>query len=330
MSISLRHFWLPLFGLLTFSPASFSAEPTAPETQSKSEDKRSEEKQSEQDSASEEAPHTESLLEKRIKEEVATAELPFVITPHNVNYILPVTYNTSPNMEPFVDRIAGGDAEVDEMEAKFQISFKFPLMYNIFGDNGHLFFAYTNQSYWQLYNKEISSPFRETNHSPELFMVFNNDWKLGPLTNSLIAVGVMHQSNGQSGELSRSWNRIYGSMVFDNGPFATAAKVWWRIPEDEKETPTSARGDDNPDILDYMGYFELTSVYGIDEHRVSMMLRNNLQKKNRGAVELTWSYPVIGNLRVYAQYFNGYGESLIDYNAHTNRFGIGVAINDIL
>ncbi|MCE9677684.1 phospholipase A [Shewanella sp. AS1] len=272
----------------------------------------------------------DSLLDKRIKDETATAELPFVITPHNVNYLLPVTYNSSPNMAPFADRIANGDAEVDKMEAKFQFSFKLPLMYNIFGDNGHLFFAYTNQSYWQVYNEEASSPFRETNHSPELFMVFNNDWKLGPLTNSLISIGAVHQSNGQTADLSRSWNRIYGTMVFDNGPFAIASKVWWRIPEEKKETPTSAQGDDNPDITDYMGYFELTSVYGHNEHRFSMMLRNNLKKHNHGAVELTWSYPIMGNLRFYAQYFNGYGESLIDYNAHTNRIAIGISINDIL
>jgi phospholipase A1 len=47
-------------------------------------------------------------------------------------------------------------------------------------------------------------------------------------------------------------------------------------------------------------------------------------------VQLTWSYPILGNLRFYAQYFNGYGESLIDYNAHTERLGIGVALNDLL
>jgi phospholipase A1 len=38
----------------------------------------------------------------------------------------------------------------------------------------------------------------------------------------------------------------------------------------------------------------------------------------------------MGNLRFYTQFFNGYGESLIDYNHHNQRVGIGFSINDIL
>lgn len=272
----------------------------------------------------------DSLVEERVKDELATSEQPFVLTPHKVNYILPVTYQTRPNNIPFEEKYPDEDVDVDKMEAKFQISFKFPLWYNVFGDNGHLFFAYTNQSYWQLYNKEVSSPFRETNHEPEMFMLFNNDWEIAGLTNSFWGFGVVHQSNGQSDVLSRSWNRIYGTMVFDRGPFALGIKAWYRLPEDEKTDPSDTQGDDNPDIDKYLGNFEVTGVYGIDEHRFTVLWRNNLRQDNKGAIEATWSYPIIGNLRVYAQYFNGYGESLIDYNHHNQRIGIGVSINDIL
>ncbi|WP_350643737.1 phospholipase A, partial [Psychrobacter sp. HY3-MNA-CIBAN-0198] len=79
-------------------------------------------------------------------------------------------------------------------------------------------------------------------------------------------------------------------------------RVWWRLPEDEKENINVAKGDDNPDINRYMGNFELTGVYGLNEHRFTMLLRNNLRDTNRGAVELTWSYPIIGTLRIYTQY----------------------------
>lgn len=274
----------------------------------------------------------DSLIESRVKDESLTSELPFVLTPHKVNYLLFATYNNSPNIKPFLEEAqqAGIKPEIDNYEVKFQISFKFPLMHNVFGDNGSLFVAYTNQSYWQLYNKDISSPFRETNHEPEIFMVFNNDWEIAGMINSFWIVGAVHQSNGQTIGRSRSWNRIYGTMVFDGGPFALLGKVWWRIPEDEKKYQDDPRGDDNPDIEDYMGNFELSGVYGLDKHIFTMMLRNNLSSPNYGALELTWSYPIMGNLRLYTQYFNGYGESLIDYNAHTQRFGIGVSINDIL
>ncbi|MBB1317539.1 phospholipase A [Shewanella sp. SR43-4] len=272
----------------------------------------------------------DSLVDERVKGELATSEKPFVITPHKANYLLPVTYQTRTNSLPFEIKYPDEDFSIDNLEAKFQISFKFPIMYNVFGDNGHLFFAYTNQSYWQVYNEEASSPFRETNHEPEVFMLFNNDWKIAGFTNSFLGVGAVHQSNGQTNQLSRSWNRIYGSAIFDRGPFALGLRVWWRIPEDAKEDINSAKGDDNPDIGRYMGNFELTGVYGLDEHRFTMLLRNNLRDNNRGAVELTWSYPIIGTLRVYTQYFNGYGESLIDYNHHNQRIGIGIALNDLL
>lgn len=271
-----------------------------------------------------------SLIAHRVEDERNTAELPFVITPHKVNYILPVSYNSRPNMAPYTTVTDTQSHQLDHLEAKFQISFKLPLWRDIWHGNGQLFFAYTNQSWWQVYNQDISAPFRETVHEPELFVLFNNDWQWQGWTNAFWGLGIVHQSNGKSGQLSRSWNRIYGTMVFDRGPLAIAAKVWWRLPESAKRYPGDPRGDDNPDITDYTGNFEITSVYGIDKHRFSMQLRNNLQRDNRGMIELTWSYPILGNLRFYTQYFNGYAESLIDYNAHNQRIGIGLALNDLL
>ena len=273
---------------------------------------------------------SDSLVEKRINDERSTADLPFVLTPHKVNYIL-ATYNDSPNIEPFREEaeLRGHEPAIDNFEIKFQVSVKFPLMHNVFGDNGHLFLAYTNQSYWQANNSDASSPFRETNHEPEVFMLFNNDWQIAGLTNSLLGVGFVHQSNGSYFGRSRSWNRIYGIAVFDKGPFALKGKLWWRIPEDEKNLESDPQGDDNPDINEYMGNFEMTAAYAFDKQRYTMMVRNNLDKPNYGAVELTWSYPINGNLRLYTQYFYGYGESLIDYDARIQRIGIGFAINDI-
>jgi phospholipase A1 len=77
-----------------------------------------------------------------------------------------------------------------------------------------------------------------------------------------------------------------------------------------------------------MGYGELFGGYQLKGHVFSFMLRNNLRQNNRGAVELGWSYPIMTNLRLYAQYFNGYGESLVDYDHSVNRIGIGVMLND--
>jgi phospholipase A1 len=273
----------------------------------------------------------EELLKKRAKEESKVEDNPFVIMPHRANYLLPLTYSSDPNDAPFADDLTSGNKDLDNLEAKFQISVKMPLAENLFGDNGALFFAYTNQSWWQVYNQRSSAPFRETVHEPEFFLAFKNDWSLGGFENQYWAVGVNHQSNGQAGTLSRSWNRIYGNMIFDNGPLVFSAQAWWRIPESEKTSTDDATGDDNPDIGKYMGNFELQGLYGLGEHRFTAMVRNNLRiHDNKGALQLTYSYPIHKNLRLYMQYFNGYGESLIDYNAHIERLGIGIALNDLL
>ncbi len=263
----------------------------------------------------------ESALEIRMKDEDATWDNPFVITPHKPNYVLLAAYNSTPNGEPF----DATDDQLDNTEIKFQISFKFPVMQDLFGDNGDLYFAYTNQSYWQAYNSDISSPFRETNHEPEVFMLFDTDWHLGSLKSSKLALGAIHQSNGLAGEQSRSWNRLFANFIIeasDNLYFSV--RPWWRIPE-------SAKTDDNPDINDYLGYGEFRTFYKTGNHNLSMMLRNNLKTSgNKGGIQLDWSFPLYQRLRGYVQYYNGYGESLIDYNASVNRLGFGFMLTDWL
>jgi phospholipase A1 len=60
-------------------------------------------------------------------------------------------------------------------------------------------------------------------------------------------------------------------------------------------------------------------------------VRNNLNfDDNKGAFELDWTFPMPGKLKGFVQYFNGYGESLIDYNQYQERIGIGIKIADWL
>ncbi len=256
----------------------------------------------------------------RLAVEAKAEQTPWAITPHKPNYILPVAYNDRLNTEPF-EEVSDDARELQDTEVKFQISFKFPVVRNLFDDRANVYFAYTNQSWWQLYADDISSPFRDTNHEPEVFLRINNDWQLWGLRNSLIDLGFVHQSNGRAEPLSRSWNRLFANFVFEKDNLALGIKPWLIVGDT----------DDNPDIEDFLGYGEVRAAYLWRRNTFTTLLRNNLQTSdNRGAVELTWSRPLAGVLRFYAQYYYGYGESLVDYNARVNRIGIGLSVNDYL
>ncbi len=234
----------------------------------------------------------------------------FGLYPYYPNYFLPVIYDSV------------GKSDRKRAEAKFQISFMKPLLSNIFGLNETLFLGYTQKSFWQIYDK--SSPFRETNYEPEMFILF--PLKGDFLSMQAVRFSINHQSNGQKGELSRSWNRIYAEGIFQVKGAILYLKAWYRIPENEKSSPSDSSGDDNPDIEDYLGYGELRCSYPIGKHLINITFRNNLKSDhNRGSIEIDWSFPIkyFKNSFGYLQFFNGYGESLIDYNRNVNKIGIG-------
>lgn len=62
----------------------------------------------------------------------------------------------------------------------------------------------------------------------------------------------------------------------------------------------------------------------------SFTVRNNLRSDNRSAIELSWSFPVYRSIRASIRYFNGYGESLINYNRSSQSLGLGFLFTDWL
>ena len=265
-----------------------------------------------------------SALTRRLLLEKTQARNPFALMPHKPNYIIFANNMSKANEDPFQRDDPGRDYNFQPWETKFQISLKTPLVRGMFKNRADLFVAYTNRSFWQQFNKEGSEPFRDSNHEPEAWLSFGNDFELFGWKNSVNRLGVSHQSNGQSGELSRSWNRVYADFIIERGDWYLSFKPWLRIQE-------SSENDDNPDIEDYMGNFELGAIYKHDEHSFEAIVRNNLDfGENYGAIQLGWSFPLTDRLRGYVQYFNGYGESLIDYDAHTNSIGFGIQLSDWL
>ncbi len=263
--------------------------------------------------------------QKRLSQEREASERPFSILAHKPNYMLAAAYNFE-GWDPSLYQQASDDPTYtnDDVEAQFQISLKVPLVRNLFGNRMDIYAAYTNRSFWQMYNRDFSEPFRETNHEPEFWFQFRNTWSPFGFTNAANTLGFVHQSNGRAGVLSRSWNRAYATFIFEKDNFALSFKPWIWLSKDKAES-------DNPDITDFLGHGEFRATWERSEHVVSMMLRNQLESGfDKGAVELSWSIPVFNYkpLKGYIQYFYGYGESLIDYNRKVNRIGVGISMTD--
>lgn len=258
-------------------------------------------------------------LEERLANERNTYENPFVMTPHKPNYILLGNYNDN-----LPEDIYAQYGDLQDTEVKFQLSLKIPAWVSKSKKLG-LLFAYSQVSHWQAYNKKESSPFRETNYEPEVFLSWRPDYDLGAGWNLQLAqFGFVHQSNGRGGDLSRSWNRIKASVAFEKGNFGLAISPWYRIHEDREN-------DDNHDITDFLGHGKVQAAYKLGNHTFSLMSRNNLESGfSKGAVEGSWSFPITERVKGYVQFFTGYGSNLIEYNHYNTTAGVGIALTDWL
>jgi phospholipase A1 len=197
-----------------------------------------------------------------------------------------------------------------------------------------LWFGYTQQSTWQVFNEELSRPFRTTDHEPEFIYSYPTDYKLpGGWRLRYTGLGLNHQSNGQDLPLSRSWNRIYlmGGADLDDRYIITG-RIWKRISESGSKHIDPSK-DDNPDIEDYIGRAELKGIWNLDrDNQLGITVRNNLRPSGHGSVRLEWlkaiGDPARSNLRFHTQLFYGYGDTLLDYNVKRTVFMVGFSLVD--
>ena len=200
-------------------------------------------------------------------------------------------------------------------------------------DHDSLWFAYSQQSYWQLFNGPISRPFRSTDHEPEVIYIYPHQLQLpGGWNYRLSGLGVVHQSNGQSLPLSRSWNRVYlmgaaEKILGQNSSLTVQGRLWNRLRE-------SSGADDNPGIEDFMGRAELSGSWQVNQaNTLGVTLRHSLRSQARGSARIDWmrapkASPNYTGLRYHVQLFNGYGDSLMDYNRKRTVLSVGLSLLD--
>lgn len=212
--------------------------------------------------------------------------------------------------------------------ARFQISLKF----RVFNPETRtpflekLYLAYSQTSLWDL--ESSSKPFRDSSYRPSVFFLDENvsQW---PLAHSRLGfqAGLEHESNGKDGASSRSINTVFvrPALTFPLGgdyQLTLTPKIYHYIDKDE-----------NPDIDDYRGNVDFLVRLGReDSWQLDTTLRRGWESDS-GSVQVDASYPLrvatFGNLGGYLhlQYFNGYGESLVDYNVKLrSQFRIGLMV----
>lgn len=216
-------------------------------------------------------------------------------------------------------------------ETRLQLSVRTKVAQGLFAYQGSgtdsLWFAYSQQSYWQVFTPELSRPFRNTDHEPEVMYVapiqsaVPGSWRL-----RLGGLGLVHQSNGQQLPLSRSWNRVYLAAGAERDDVQVYGRLWHRISEKGH--------DDNPGISDYIGRGELLVRWQPSrEHLFQFTGRHGLKKDTHGSVRLEWFRTLadtgIGlpsGLRLHTSLFSGYGDSLLDYNKPRTVLSLGLAL----
>lgn len=200
-------------------------------------------------------------------------------------------------------------------DVKFQISLSIRLTDATLPWNTYLYLFYTQLTFWNVFQN--SMPMRDMNFNPGIGWTkpfFSKDRYIGKMT--LI---VEHESNGRDGDESRSWNRVAlaGSAVVTDW-LMVHGKFWIPIID----------GMNNKDILRYAGLFRvgftLTSSNKRWQGNLSLVKRKGNVFDWNTIAEVSWKVSEKANVNLFAQYYNGYGENLLDYNQFHSRLRVGL------
>lgn len=253
--------------------------------------------------------------------------------PLSISLVQADRVNRAPSSEA-VGRSASRSTDYRSSEMRLQLSVRTKIASGLLTHEDparadSLWFAYSQQSYWQIFSAPLSRPFRATDHEPELIYIYPLDLSLpGRWRARYAGLGLVHQSNGQSLPLSRSWNRAYLMAGADlNERWLLSTRLWQRLPE-------RAEDDDNPGISDGLGRAEMRLGWALNQdHGLSLTLRHAMRSGGRGSVRLEWfmglaSNGGYGDLRLHTQLFSGYGDSLTDYNFRRHTVSVGLSLLD--
>lgn len=201
-------------------------------------------------------------------------------------------------------------------DVKFQLSISQRLTKSKLPFDSYLFIQYTQKAFWDVFRESL--PMRDLNFNPGIglgHLIIRHNKYIGKAYLML-----EHESNGRDSIDSRSWNKITFSWALVlNDNWETQFKTWIPIID----------GENNKDILKYNGIFQFAVNYRTCNKRLQIGALITQRKAWFGfntQLELSYKFNKRENQFFFIQYYNGYGENLLEYNQYKNMIRVGFVI----
>ena len=214
--------------------------------------------------------------------------------------------------------VLGGTPDSYNSDVKFQISFQQRLTKSILPGHTYLYLFYTQKAIWHVFRNSL--PFHDLNFNPGIGLSRHIIMK-----NRLVGKATLmleHESNGKDGTLSRSWNKIsIAAEAYISPNFMAHAKYWIPIVD----------GKYNRDILDYSGIYQAGFQAISNDNKwvldMTLVKRKTWKPFNFNTIiQLGYRINHNSNQFIMLQYYNGYGEYMMDYKQYHSRLRIGLRI----
>ena len=211
----------------------------------------------------------------------------------------------------------GPPATKQNTNIKFQISIAQRLTRATLPWGTYLYLFYSQKCFWNVL--ENSMPMTDLNFNPGIGLtkpLFVKNRYIGEV--SLI---IEHESNGRDSIWSRSWNKVsLSANIMLSRNLMVHGKLWIPIVD----------GMNNQDILKYSGIFQ-TGFQAITNNRrfnfgVTLVKRQGWNLNFNTIVDVSFRILKSDNQFLYLQYYNGYGEGLLDYKQFHSQLRLGLLI----
>ncbi len=263
----------------------------------------------------------ENYLRDRLAKQMIANENHFSLMPYKKNYVVYSYLFAGANTAPYDAAFPAQDpVSYEDSEIQLQVSLMTPIWLNMFDLPLSTYVAYTNRSFWQFFDIDDSQPFRETNHQPEAWVSWFYDVYWGDLNAEMVWFGYEHQSNGQYMSLSRGWNRAYVDLYFNYKALSLSLRPWISMSD-------GAHEDEVYDYDKFIGNGEVHAMYSWRHFDFGLKWTYSFAGIEYGSIMTDLDIPLTDYLSGYVRYFNGYGESLIDYDYKSNTLSAGIVLD---